>query len=113
MTETEVRALDAAATARVWGDTAAVAIARRLANGLSLAATPTFAMLALLTALSGHPMDELGSSGPSMSSGPGMLLTGMLPMYVFMSAFHAPPWLKWLLGHSVRARKLGTHRRRA
>ena len=53
---------------------------------LSLAATPIFAIMALLTALDGSPMDQLCSAGAH--------LNGMLPMYVLMSAFHSAPWLK-------------------
>jgi hypothetical protein len=63
-----------------------------LAEWLCLAATPTFAIMALLTGLDGSPMDRLCSSGP------GAPLSGMVPMYLFMSAFHAPPWLKLIFG---------------
>ena len=56
------------------------------ADWLSLAAAPTFAVMALLTAvLGGGPLDMLCGASP---------LTGMIPMYVLMSAFHAAPWLK-------------------
>lgn len=58
------------------------------AGWLGLAATPTFATMALLTALDGPP-DMLCSAGPVASP-----LTGMIPMYLLMSVFHAPPWLK-------------------
>jgi hypothetical protein len=71
-------------------DAAAVAVG--VAQWLCLAATPTFALMALLTALGGSPMDGLCSSGS------GAPLSGMVPMYVFMSAFHAPPWLKLIFG---------------
>ena len=64
-----------------------------LAEWLCLAATPTFAILALLTGLlGGSPMDRLCSSGS------GAPLSGMLPMYLLMSAFHSPPWLKLIFG---------------
>ena len=57
---------------------------------LSLAAAPTFAVMALLTAvLGGGPLAMLCSASPDASP-----LTGMIPMYVLMSAFHAAPWLK-------------------
>jgi hypothetical protein len=60
------------------------------ADWLSLAAAPTFAVMALLTAvLGGGPLDMLCSAAPDESP-----LTGMVPMYVLMSAFHAAPWLK-------------------
>ena len=52
------------------------------ADCLSLAAAPTFAVMALLTAM-------LCGAAPEASP-----LTGMIPMYLLMSAFHAAPWLK-------------------
>jgi hypothetical protein len=58
---------------------------------LSLAATPTFALMALLTSVFGTaPTDILCSA---MHAAP---LGGMVPMYVLMSAFHSAPWLKLL-----------------
>jgi hypothetical protein len=60
------------------------------AECLSLAAAPTFAVMALLTAvLGGGPLDALCSAGTEASP-----LTGMIPMYLLMSAFHTAPWLK-------------------
>ncbi len=59
---------------------------------LCLAATPTFAIMALLTALVGSPMDRLCSSGY------GAPLSGMVTMYLLMSAFHSPPWLSLIRG---------------
>ena len=60
-----------------------------MAKWLSLAAAPTFAIMALMTGvLNGGPMDMLCSGGH------GSLLTGMAPMYMLMSAFHSAPWLK-------------------
>jgi hypothetical protein len=45
--------------------------------------------MALMTGiLGGRPMDMLCSAGH------GSLLTGMVPMYMLMSAFHLAPWLK-------------------
>ena len=64
-----------------------VAAARHLARWLALAATPTFAVMAVLTA-SGGPADMLCGAGQ------GSLLGGMVPMYLLMSAFHAAAWLK-------------------
>ena len=61
---------------------------RGLADWVCLAAMPTFAVMALLTALGGGPADMLCPAG-SMSA-----LSGMVPMYALMSAFHAPPWLR-------------------
>ena len=60
------------------------------AGWLGLAAAPTFAVMALLTAvLGGGPLDALCSAGTEASP-----LTGMIPMYLLMSAFHTAPWLK-------------------
>lgn len=57
---------------------------------LSLAAAPTFAVMAAVTALSGPgPADVLCAGGAD-----GLPLTGMLPMYLLMSAFHLGPWLQ-------------------
>ena len=63
-----------------------------LAKWLGLAATPTFAIMALLTGLGGSPMDSLCSSGH------GVPLDGMVTMYLLMSAFHSSLWLKLILG---------------
>ena len=60
------------------------------ADWLCLAATPTFAVMALLTGvLGGRQPDMLCSAVQGASS-----LSGMVPMYVLMSAFHVAPWLK-------------------
>jgi len=56
------------------------------ADFLYLAASPTFAIMALLCVLGGGSPDAL-CSGTSP-------LSGMVPMYVLMSAFHLAPWLK-------------------
>ena len=59
---------------------------------LSLAATPTFAVMALLTAVHGDGMPDMICS--AMREGSPM--TGMVPMYLLMSAFHLAPWLRLL-----------------
>ena len=65
------------------------------ADWLHLAAAPTFAVMALLTAvLGGGSVDALCSSA---SASP---LSGMVPMYLLMSAFHAAPWLKLIVGRT-------------
>ena len=60
------------------------------ADWLCLAATPTFAIMALLTGvLGGGPPDMLCSAAQDASP-----LTGMVSMYLLMGAFHSTPWLK-------------------
>jgi hypothetical protein len=59
------------------------------ADFLYLAAAPTFAIMALLTCVLG------GSSADALCSMTGAsALSGMVPMYLLMSAFHLAPWLK-------------------
>jgi hypothetical protein len=61
------------------------------ADFLCLAAAPTFAFMALLTGvLGGGAPDMLCSAGQDASP-----LSGMVPMYLLMSAVHSAPWLKW------------------
>jgi hypothetical protein len=64
---------------------------------LSLAATPTFAMMALYTAFGGSP--HMGCSALHDASP----LSGMGAMYLLMSAFHSTPWLKLI------SRRRGAH----
>jgi hypothetical protein len=66
-----------------------VVAARHLARWLALAATPTFATMAVLTAVAGSgPADMLCAAGH------GSVLGGMVPMYLLMSAFHSAAWLR-------------------
>ena len=70
------------------------AVAVGAAGWLSLAAAPTFAIMALLTAV-------LGGGAPDMLCSAmqhGSPLDGMVPMYVLMSTFHSAPWLKLIFG---------------
>ena len=77
------------------------AAARGAADGLCLAAAPTFAIMALLTGvLGGGPTDMLCSAAQNASP-----LSGMVPMYLLMSAFHLAPWLKL-----ISARRSGVRR---
>ena len=72
---------------------------RSVADWLSLAAAPTFAAMALVTAVGGGgPLDAICGSSP---------LGGMVPMYLLMSAFHTAPWLRlfsWSSGPPARSR---------
>jgi hypothetical protein len=70
------------------------------ADWLCLAAAPTFAIMALLTGvLGGGQMDMLCSTAHDASP-----LTGMVPMYLLMSAFHSAPWLKLISNRRTGAR---------
>ena len=67
------------------------AAAKGAADWLYLAAAPTFAIMALLTGAGGGPPDVLCSAAQTASP-----LSGMVPMYLLMSAFHSAPWLKMI-----------------
>ena len=57
---------------------------------LSLAAAPIFAIMALVTGIHDAGMPGmLCFAAPDASP-----LTGMVPMYLLMSAFHSAPWLR-------------------
>jgi hypothetical protein len=76
------------------GDATGVAECHAAAFGitewLSLAATPTFAIMALLEDFFGREApDVLCATGHGMSA-----LSGMVPMYLLMSVFHSGHWLK-------------------
>lgn len=74
-----------------------VVAASHLARWLGLAATPTFAIMAVLTAMiGGGPADMLCATGHGLSLG------GMVPMYLLMSAFHSAAWLRLLSGSKNR-----------
>jgi hypothetical protein len=63
------------------------------ADRLGLAAAPTFAVMALLTYLLGGDADMMCSTTHGLSP-----LSGMVPMYLLMSAFHSALWLKLICG---------------
>lgn len=60
------------------------------ADWLALAAAPTFALMAVVTGISGDGAQQM-SCAAAMHMPP---LTGMGPMYALMSAFHLTPWLR-------------------
>ena len=62
----------------------------RAADWLSLAAAPTFALMAVVTGIVDGGAHQMACS-PAMPMSP---LTGMVPMYVLMSGFHFTPWAK-------------------
>ena len=68
------------------GDAAALGAA----DWLCLAAAPTFATMALLTGVLGAGQPNWLCSAAQDASP----LSGMVPMYLLMSAFHSAPWLK-------------------
>jgi hypothetical protein len=93
---------DAHANSRVGGAIRyeiCAALARRAPDWLSLAAAPTFAVMALVAA-------RLGGAESACSMEHGSLIGGMVPMYLLMSAFHSAPWLRL-----VSARRSGGRRR--
>ena len=71
---------------------------RRDATGLlAFAATPTFALMALVTGLFGGSQPEILCSDVHAMAPFG----GMIPMYLLMSVFHAAPWLKLIGAGSI------------
>jgi hypothetical protein len=64
-------------------------VARVAADWLGLAAAPAFATMALMTGCLGGGADPLCSA-----SGHSSLMSGMIPMYLLMSAVHVGPWLR-------------------
>jgi hypothetical protein len=74
------------------------------AGWLGLAAAPTFAVMALITYVSGAGAEmmsaDMMSSMSSAAQGTSPL-SGMVPMYLLMSAFHCAPWLKLFGGTSA------------
>ena len=73
------------------GAAVASAVACRVGDLLCLAAAPTFAVMAFVTAFQGSP--DICSAGPGAS-----VLSGMAFMYALMSVFHLTPWLKLVSG---------------
>ncbi len=76
------------------------AVALRAAEWLGLAAAPTFAIMALVTAALGSGAPDILCSAMHHASP----LGGMVPMYLLMSAFHSAPWLKLISSRRNGAR---------
>ncbi len=75
------------------------------ADWLGLAATPTFAGMALLTSgLGGGQMTMICSTAQDASP-----LSGMAAMYLLMGAFHSAPWLKLCGRLFSRSRQIPPH----
>jgi hypothetical protein len=63
---------------------------RKIADGLCLAAAPSFASMALLTAVF-----DVGDMDPLCSAaGDASPLSGMVAMYLLMSLFHSASWMR-------------------
>lgn len=76
------------------------AVALGLSDRLSLLASPTFAIMALLTGiLSAGEQEMLCTASPASP------LVGMVAMYGLMSAFHSGPWLKLIAGQRSSAHR--------
>jgi hypothetical protein len=83
-------------TGAASADDAGATSALGIGKFLCLAATPAFAIMALMTGvLGGGPMEMLCSAGHRSP------LTGMIPMYLLMSAFHSVPWLTLIARRSM------------
>ena len=63
------------------------------ADWVCLAAAPTFAAMALLTGVLGGGQQNMFCAAQDASP-----LSGMLWMYMLMSAFHSAPWLRLITG---------------
>ena len=93
MSGIDIPAAEAPPGVRVDGEKTP-AIVAALINGLYLAATPTFAIMALLSSMSTESADMMCSTAHGAWQ-----LGGMVPMYALMSAFHSAPWLKLISRH--------------
>jgi hypothetical protein len=67
---------------------------------LTFAAAPTFAAMAALESASG------GSNRLCMAAQDAWSLSGMVAMYLLMSAFHSTPWLKLIARRRGSARRI-------
>lgn len=72
-----------------------------VATWLSLAAAPTFAIMALVTGVQEARQDAVLCSVLPAGSPVG----AMAAMYLLMSAFHLPPWLRLAASRGGRIKK--------
>jgi hypothetical protein len=79
----------------IGGKSDGAGVARVAADWLAFAAAPAFATMALLTVCHRDGMEPL-----CLASGQTSLMSGMVPMYLLMSAFHVGPWLRLVTGRS-------------
>lgn len=70
------------------------------AEWLCLAATPAFAVMALLSGAFGSGMPDL----LCLTAQEAWPLNGMVTMYLLMSVFHSAPWLRLLSSRMNRGR---------
>lgn len=67
-------------------------VSGRYARWLALAATPTFAIMALLCHAGGSAQADMICSSAHASG-----LGSMVSMYLLMSAFHSAPWFRLII----------------
>jgi hypothetical protein len=79
------------------------AMRRSAAEWLGLAAAPAFAVMALLTGVPGGGQMAMICAAAQEPS----FLSGMVPMYLLMSAFHSAPWLKLVSNRTSKAEPNG------
>jgi hypothetical protein len=77
----------------IGGENHGSGVARVAADWLGLAAAPAFATMALMAVCLGGGTESLCSAW-----GHGALMSGMVPMYLLMSAVHSAPWLRLIAG---------------
>ena len=64
---------------------------REMADWLGLAAAPAFAVMAVISGVAGDGQPALCTAGDANAA-----LNGMAFMYLLMSVFHLPPWVRAL-----------------
>jgi hypothetical protein len=77
----------------IGGGNHGAGVARAAADWLGLAAAPAFGTMALMTGCLGGGTEPLCSALEQ-----GSLMSGMVPMYLMMSAVHSAPWLRLIAG---------------